>query len=105
MSLVVALACVAAITLGASLAQGRTRHCGNAFKGASQPGTDVRASGLSCRSARRAVRRYYRKGVNCQAGKSCRFGKYRCRLRSKQDALYRVRCRRHRKVFSWAGGD
>lgn len=97
-----------AVALFGVPAQAVVHHCGNAFSDADSPGFSVRADHVTCVDARRAVRTIVRRGdtgpSKCTVGDPCRYHHFRCVARSTSDQLYRQRCRRGSRVFSFGGG-
>ena len=97
-----------AVAIFGGPAQARVRGCGDAFRGADEPGFSVRADHVRCVDARRAVRTIVRRGDigpgKCTLSDPCRYHHYRCVARRTVDMLYRERCRNGTRVFSFGGG-
>jgi len=97
-----------AVAVCGAPAQASVHRCGDAFGSADAPGFSVRADHVRCVDARRAVRTIVRRGdlgpSKCTVSDPCRYHHYRCVARTTVDQLYRERCRRGSRVFSFGGG-
>lgn len=99
--LILGLSMVALIALPQS-ASVASRSCGRAFSGSpDQPGFNVRATNMTCHKARVLTRRYYKNG--CKVDDPCNVRGFNCVGHRKSD-LYRVRCSRRARKFSFSGG-
>lgn len=108
--LIAATAAALALPAGAAGGGGpvaeASRYCGKASVGFTL--AKVRARNIACAKARRFVRRNSRRKLNCnEANNYCRVTRYkgfRC-VKSGNESIVKVRCRRGGQVISETHGD